>query len=935
MLGFLYTLIILPLESVIEALFYFSFDKFSIFYYGGAIVFVSLAVNLATLPVYNMADTLRDKALARERALSAGVRHIRRTFSGDERFLMLREYYAQNHYSPLSPFLSSLSILIQLPFFIAAYHFLSNCPDLAGASCLFIRDLGQPDGLLSFGEYQVNLLPVLMTLTNILSGVIYSKQSPLREKVQVYILALVFLVLLYDSPSGLVLYWFLNNLFSLCKNLAQKHLKQPSVVIYLLLDLMAAMASLYTFFIKTHTPLSKKLVVYAVSVLVFSLPLLSRYARKFFAHREGDFARLERPVFRPLFFLSALCLSLLVGFALPASMVASSPEDFSFLGQSASPLPYVATSFILMAGFFVFWPSCFYFIALPSGRVCISSVFFVTAFSALLNAFVFKSGYGVVNINGVLDSMEGLRGMRPFLLLAPLLSLAVITTLLVLLYKREKLSVLSYLMLVLVLGLFSLGLVKCVRIQGRFAEYAVTRTESVRGSAGGGQADADAGPVFNLTKRGRNVIVIFLDKAISSFVPYILQDFPVLSEKFSGFVYYPNTVSFANHTVKGVPALYGGYEYTPEEMNRRDSELLKDKHNEAMLAVPRVFSEAGWRVTDLDPPWMNYKSLDLSPFEKYPAINAVNITGLMSGKYIREHSELAFGDGADGVAQNVRAAVPRFCLLQILYPPVRKVYYHAGDYYHRTRGNPEFNEFIDSYSNLYYMDELTSFDSAEDSYIVFANESAHDQVFMLRDEKDGFVPVNAILAPTSDFQLAYQWHEDDSYLDLQLYEMNCASLLRLGDWFDFLRENGAYDNSRIIIVSDHGAPVIRPFAPGFSDNRNYSAYAALLLVKDFGAGGELREDRIFMTNADVPLLSMEGLGLPAENPFTGKVFRSCKDAGVNIYTKSGDIDGFDLRNKKKFSLSVDGSYHVQDNIYVESNWIPLSDWQLLSKELSR
>ena len=288
MIGFLYSLVILPLESLIETLFYFSFDKFSIFYYGGAIVFVSLAVNLATLPVYNMADSLRDKALVREHALSAGVRHIRRTFSGDERFLMLREYYAQNHYSPLSPLLSSLSILIQLPFFIAAYHFLSNCPDLAGASCLFIRDLGQPDGLLSLGGYQLNLLPVLMTLTNILSGAVYARQAPLREKVQLYVLALIFLVLLYASPSGLVLYWLLNNLFSLCKNLAQKHLRHPSVVILLLLDLMAAMASLYTFFIKTHTPLSKKLVVYAVSLLVFCLPLILHRAGRFFARREGN-----------------------------------------------------------------------------------------------------------------------------------------------------------------------------------------------------------------------------------------------------------------------------------------------------------------------------------------------------------------------------------------------------------------------------------------------------------------------------------------------------------------------------------------------------------------------------------------------------------------------------------------------------------------------
>lgn len=31
-----------------------------------------------------------------------------------------------------------------------------------------------------------------------------------------------------------------------------------------------------------------------------------------------------------------------------------------------------------------------------------------------------------------------------------------------------------------------------------------------------------------------------------------------------------------------------------------------------------------------------------------------------------------------------------------------------------------------------------------------------------------------------------------------------AAMLRLGEWFDYLREEGVYDNTRIILVSDHG-----------------------------------------------------------------------------------------------------------------------------------
>ena len=58
-----------------------------------------------------------------------------------------------------------------------------------------------------------------MTGINLLSGVLYTRGAPLKSKVQTFGIALVFLALLYSSPSGLTFYWTLNNLFSLLKNL--------------------------------------------------------------------------------------------------------------------------------------------------------------------------------------------------------------------------------------------------------------------------------------------------------------------------------------------------------------------------------------------------------------------------------------------------------------------------------------------------------------------------------------------------------------------------------------------------------------------------------------------------------------------------------------------------------------------------------------------
>ena len=47
---------------------------------------------------------------------------------------------------------------------------------------------------------------------------LYSRQLPDREKIQSDGIALIFLVLLYKAPAGLVLYWTVNNLISVIKS---------------------------------------------------------------------------------------------------------------------------------------------------------------------------------------------------------------------------------------------------------------------------------------------------------------------------------------------------------------------------------------------------------------------------------------------------------------------------------------------------------------------------------------------------------------------------------------------------------------------------------------------------------------------------------------------------------------------------------------------
>ena len=178
----LYNIIISPIEMIFEMIFGITYGV--VFSYGTDIVILSLVVNFLVLPLYRQADILQKDAVDKEKKLEKWKKHINKHFKSDERYMILSAYYKEAEYSPVHQLSASLPLLIQIPFFIAAYHFLSNNQDLSEAAFGPIVDLGSPDGLIKIGALSINLLPILMTVFNIISGAIYTKGSTLSQKIQ-------------------------------------------------------------------------------------------------------------------------------------------------------------------------------------------------------------------------------------------------------------------------------------------------------------------------------------------------------------------------------------------------------------------------------------------------------------------------------------------------------------------------------------------------------------------------------------------------------------------------------------------------------------------------------------------------------------------------------------------------------------------------------
>ena len=120
----LYTTVIGPLELLFEVI--SALANRIINNPGLSIIFLSVTMNLLVLPLYKKADAVQAAEREKDAKLQHWVRHIRKTFKGDERFMMLQTYYRQNNYKPVQALNGSFSLLLEIPFFIAAYHFLSG-----------------------------------------------------------------------------------------------------------------------------------------------------------------------------------------------------------------------------------------------------------------------------------------------------------------------------------------------------------------------------------------------------------------------------------------------------------------------------------------------------------------------------------------------------------------------------------------------------------------------------------------------------------------------------------------------------------------------------------------------------------------------------------------------------------------------------------------
>jgi YidC/Oxa1 family membrane protein insertase len=148
-------------------------------------------------------------SMAKMKAINPKIMEMRERLKSDPQKMQqeMMKIYREEKVNPMG---GCFPIMVQIPVFIALYWVLLSSVEMRNAPWVgWIHDLSAPDPYF--------ILPVVMTLTTMLQTALNpAPPDPMQAKLM-WIMPLVFSVMFFFFPSGLVLYWITNNILSIAQ----------------------------------------------------------------------------------------------------------------------------------------------------------------------------------------------------------------------------------------------------------------------------------------------------------------------------------------------------------------------------------------------------------------------------------------------------------------------------------------------------------------------------------------------------------------------------------------------------------------------------------------------------------------------------------------------------------------------------------------------
>jgi YidC/Oxa1 family membrane protein insertase len=185
--------------------------------YGVAIIILTVIVKIVCWPLTHKSY----QSMKKMKEIQPLIAQIREKYK-DDREKLNQELMSLYRTYKVNPMGGCLPILLQIPVFFALYRMLYSAVELRHQPfCLWITDLTAPDRLnIGFSIPYLGGIPVLTLLMGA-TMFIQQKMTPSpgdpRQEKMMLLMPVVFTVLFVNFPSGLVLYWFVNNILSIAQ----------------------------------------------------------------------------------------------------------------------------------------------------------------------------------------------------------------------------------------------------------------------------------------------------------------------------------------------------------------------------------------------------------------------------------------------------------------------------------------------------------------------------------------------------------------------------------------------------------------------------------------------------------------------------------------------------------------------------------------------
>jgi YidC/Oxa1 family membrane protein insertase len=181
--------------------------------YGIAIILLTIIVRVVFWPVTQKANN----SMRKMQKVGPMVKELKEKYKDNTQLMnqKMMELYRKEGVNPLG---GCLPILLQIPVFLALYSALDASVELRHVSFLWATDLTKPDlvGPQFLFGYGIHPLILIMTALMVLQQKMTPSTGadPMQQKMMMF-MPIVMLVMLYNLPSGLTLYWTVSQIFSI------------------------------------------------------------------------------------------------------------------------------------------------------------------------------------------------------------------------------------------------------------------------------------------------------------------------------------------------------------------------------------------------------------------------------------------------------------------------------------------------------------------------------------------------------------------------------------------------------------------------------------------------------------------------------------------------------------------------------------------------